>query len=322
MKKTILLFISALTISSFTNAQEGKPSVKIFSNFNYDISAAEDPNENQPFKEFEIKRAYLGYSYKIDEKFSTKITFDIGSNSGGSQYTAFLKIASLKWIPSSNLSVNFGMVGTKNFKFMEKTWGRRYIEKSALDKYKWANSADVGVTADYKINKYISVDAQILNGEGYKKTQASNGLFRGGLGLNILIMDNMSARIHQDISPRSSYDDSSAAQTITSAAIAYSSNTLTIGAEMDIMENTNNIIDHKQELYSIYGSYKISDYYTVFGRYDNAEETSHSGSYTIYGIERKMTKGVTIALNAQTWTETPEESEGETTLFLNLEYKF
>ena len=73
------------------------------------------------------------------------------------------------------------MIGTKNFKFMEKTWGRRYIDKSAQDKYKWASSADAGVSLDYKLSNKISLDAQVLNGEGYKKTQSANGLFRGVL---------------------------------------------------------------------------------------------------------------------------------------------
>ena len=50
------------------------------------------------------------------------------------------KIASLTWKPMSNTSINMGMIGTKNFKYMEKSWGRRYIEKSALDKEKWAFS--------------------------------------------------------------------------------------------------------------------------------------------------------------------------------------
>ena len=94
MKKTILLLSSAFLISMNVSAQQGKPSVKVFSNFNYDMSAEEG---EQAFKEFEIKRAYLGYSQAIDDKFAAKVIFDIGSNSGGSSYTAFLKIASLNW---------------------------------------------------------------------------------------------------------------------------------------------------------------------------------------------------------------------------------
>ena len=53
-----------------------------------------------------------------------------------------------------------------------------------------------------------------------------------------------------------------------------------------------------------------------------ASETDQEGSYTIYGIERQMAKGVTVAINMQSWTDAAEGSEAESTLFLNLEYKF
>ena len=318
MKKTILLLV---TVFSFfhVSAQEGYPFAKIFFNFNYDMSSENDADD---FKAFEIKRSYLGYSHKIDDKFSTKITFDVGSNSAGSSYTAFLKIAALKWNTSDNLTLNFGMVGTKNYKFMEKTWGRRYIQKSALDKYKWANSADAGVTADYKFNDQITIDAQILNGEGYKNTQSSSGFFRGTIGLIYKVTDNLSVRVSQDISPRSSYDEMSKNQTITTAALAYSSNTMTLGAETNMMNNVANVKDNEEELMSIYGAYKISNNYTLFARHDDAFETSNSGKYTVYGVERKMVKGVTVALNMQTWDNEFKGSEDEETLFISLEYKF
>jgi hypothetical protein len=318
MKKTILLLATIFTFT-YVSAQEGSPSVKIFSNFNYDMSSEDDTDA---FKAFEIKRSYLGYSYKIDDKFSTKITFDVGNNSSGSSYTAFLKIAELKWSASDNLTLNFGMVGSKNFKYMEKNWGRRYIQKSALDKYKWANAADAGLTADYKFNDQITIDAQILNGEGYKNTQSSNGLFRGSIGLTYKIMDNFSIRVSQDVSPRSSYDEMSENQTITTAALAYSTNNMTLGAESNMMNNVANVKDNEEELMSIYGAYKISNNYTLFARYDDASETSRAGTYTVYGIERKIAKGITVALNIQSWENDADGSEAEETLFLNLEYKF
>ena len=184
MKKLLILtLVLAFTLS--INAQEGNPFAKVFTNFNHD----NDKNE------FELKRAYLGYSYKIDDNFSTKITFDVGNNSSGSAYTAFLKIASLSWKPMKNTNINMGMIGSKNFKFMEKSWGRRYIEKSALDKEKWANSADLGVSLDYKVFDNFTIDGQILNGEGYKKTQSANGLFRGGLGLTYMVSNNLKLRL-------------------------------------------------------------------------------------------------------------------------------
>ena len=320
MKKTILALSAALLTVISVNAQVGKPSVKVFSNFNYNLSSEEGETA---FKEFEIKRAYLGYSYKIDEQFSTKITFDVGNNESGSAYTAFLKIASLKWKNSDKLTLNVGMVGTKNFKFMEKSWGRRYIEKSAQDKYKWANSADLGVTADYKISDNLAIDAQILNGEGYKKAQDNLGLFRGGLGVTYKISTNLALRLYQDITPRSTYTDSTDSQYISTASLAYSGTNFSLGYESSLKQNADNIIaDEEKSLMSIYGSYKLNDDYTLFARYDDATETAKEGSYTIYGIERQMTKGVTVALNMQSWTDAADGSEAENTLYLNLEYKF
>jgi len=320
MKKTILALSAALLTVISVNAQVGKPSVKVFSNFNYNLSSEEGETA---FKEFEIKRAYLGYSYKIDEQFSTKITFDVGNNESGSAYTAFLKIASLKWKNSDKLTLNVGMVGTNNFKFMEKSWGRRYIEKSAQDKYKWANSADLGVTADYKISDNLAIDAQILNGEGYKKVQDDSGLFRGGLGVTYKISTNLALRLHQDIIPRSTYTDSTDSQYISTASLAYSGTNFSLGYEASLKQNADNIIaDEEKSLMSIYGSYKLNEDYTLFARYDDATETAKEGSYTIYGIERQMTKGVTVALNMQSWTDAADGSEAENTLYLNLEYKF
>ena len=39
----------------------------------------------------------------------------------------------------TNTTLNMGMIGTKNFKFMEKSWGRRYIEKSYIRQRKVIN---------------------------------------------------------------------------------------------------------------------------------------------------------------------------------------
>lgn len=308
MKKLFsLTLVFAFTLS--INAQEGKPFGKVFTNFNHD----NDKNE------FELKRAYLGYSYKIDDNFSTKITFDVGNNESGSAYTTFLKIASLTWKPMSNTSINMGMIGTKNFKFMEKSWGRRYIEKSALDKEKWANSADLGVSLDYKLFENLTLDGQILNGEGYKKTQDADGLMRVGFG-GTYKLSNFSIRLFRDIKSCACSDID---QEITTASISYSNNGLNLGFETDMMANSSNIENDDREIMSVYGSYKLSDRYTLFGRYDDyTSEGSwdEDGTYAIAGVEAQLTKGVKAAVNVRQTTN--ENDVKDNALYLNLEYKF
>ena len=309
MKKLLsLTLVLAFTFS--INAQEGNPFGKVFTNFNHD----NDKNE------FELKRSYLGYSYKIDDNFSTKITFDVGNNSSGSAYTAFLKIASLSWKPISNTTLNVGMIGTKNFKFMEKSWGRRYIEKSALDKEKWANSADLGVSLDYKVFDNFTIDGQILNGEGYKNTQDEDGLMRVGYG-GTYKLSNFSIRVFRDIK---SCDCTDINQEITTAAVSYSNNQLNIGFETDMMANSNNIENEDKEIMSVYGSYKISERYTLFGRYDDyTSENSwdEDGTYIIAGVEAQLTKGVKAAANIRQTTNDINDVK-DNSFYLNLEYKF
>ena len=309
MKKIIsLTLVFAFTLS--LNAQEGKPFGKVFTNFNHD----NDKNE------FELKRAYLGYSYKIDDNFSTKITFDVGNNSSGSSYTTFLKIASLTWKPMTNTTLNMGMIGTKNFKFMEKSWGRRYIEKSALDKEKWANSADLGVSLDYKVFENFTLDGQILNGEVYKKTQDADGLMRVGFG-GTYKLSSFSIRLFRDIKSCACSDID---QEITTASISYSNNGLNLGFETDMMANSNNIENDDREIMSIYGSYKLSDRYTLFGRYDDyTSEGSwdEDGTYAIAGVEAQLTKGVKAAVNIRQTTNDINDVK-DNSFYLNLEYKF
>jgi len=308
MKKLFsLTLVFAFTLS--INAQEGKPFGKVFTNFNHD----NDKNE------FELKRAYLGYSYKIDDNFSTKITFDVGNNESGSAYTTFLKIASLTWKPMSNTSINMGMIGTKNFKFMEKSWGRRYIEKSALDKEKWANSADLGVSLDYKLFENLTLDGQILNGEGYKKNQDADGLMRVGFG-GTYKLSNFSIRLFRDIKSCACSDID---QEITTASISYSNNGFNLGFETDMMANSSNIENEDREIMSVYGSYKLSERYTLFGRYDDyTSEGSwdEDGTYAIAGVEAQLTKGVKAAVNVRQTTN--ENDVKDNALYLNLEYKF
>ncbi|MDC0201670.1 hypothetical protein OAJ56_00355 [Flavobacteriales bacterium] len=326
MKKISLLLCGILFITQQSFSQgEGAPFVTVFTNFNYDLSPAADIQDligtRDDFKAFEIKRAYLGYKYDFDDNLSAKVTFDIGSNSGGSDYTAYLKIASLNWKASENISLNMGMIGTKNFKFMEKSWGLRYIEKSAMDKYKWASSADAGISMDYKLMDGLSIDAQLINGEGYKNTQDDFGLLRYGVGLTYELGD-LSFRVFRD----NFGSETDIYQNITTAAASYSMGNLNIGGEKNIMTNASNIEDQSKDITSFYGSFKLNEKYSVFARMDNVSSEDDwnidkDGTYAIGGIERKVTQGVKLAINIQSWKGLTNSGSDET-LFMNLECKF
>ena len=326
-----LIISTLLVLASLNLFSQGTPHVKVFSNFNYDLSAEDNSN---PFKAFELKRAYLGYGHDLSDNFNVKVTFDVGKNASGSDYTAFLKIASLNWKASDKLNLSFGMIGTQNFKFMEKSWGKRYIYKSFQDQNKWASSADAGVSMSYVISSSLKVDAQILNGEGYKRSQSSDGLMRGGLGL-VYSAESLKLRIARDMMPRSSYSEDQDLQAINTIALSYNASKLSLGGEYNIRENTANFVDYTSSAFSVYGSLDLGNGVSLFGRFDQSSSENaleeqwnidNEGELTIFGIEKQMTEGVKISANIRSYKdatlESVEDSEATNTLFLNLEYKF
>tara|TARA_Y100000746_G_scaffold190885_1_gene170802 strand:- start:1149 stop:2135 length:987 start_codon:yes stop_codon:yes gene_type:complete len=325
-----LLLTTILVLSTANLFAQGSPHAKVFSNFNYDL----DADAEYAFKAFEVKRAYLGYGYKLSDGFSAKVTFDVGKNSAGSNYTAFLKIASLSWQASDKLNVSFGMIGTKNFKFMEKAWGKRYIYKSFQDENKWASSADAGANLTYTLSDNLIIDAQVLNGDGYKNLQGSDGYMRGGAGL-ILKTDGMSFRVARDIVPRTMYGDEYESQYINTFAMVYTASNLSLGGEYNLRENTSNVVDNTSSAFSVYANLDIGNDVSLFGRYDlsdsedaneNQWNIENEGELTIIGIEKQMTKGVKVAVNVKSFKAATLDSEKEPAannmLYLNLEYKF
>ena len=325
-----LLITTILILSSVNLFAQGSVHSKVFANFNYDL----DADAENAYKEFEVKRAYLGYGYKLADGFSAKVTFDVGKNSAGSNYTAFLKIASLSWQASDNLNVSFGMIGTKNFKFMEKAWGKRYIYKSFQDQNKWASSADAGANLTYTLSDNLIIDAQILNGDGYKNLQGSDAYMRGGAGI-IFKADDISFRVARDVMPRTMYSDDYESQYINTLAVAYSGSNITLGGEYNLRENTSNVVDNTSSAFSVYGNLDIGNDVSIFGRYDmsdsedaneNQWNIENEGELTIIGIEKQMTKGVKVALNVKSFKaatlDGEEEAEANNMLYLNLEYKF
>ena len=67
-----------------------------------------------------------------------------------------------------------------------------------LTKKNGLNSADLGVSLDYEVSENFTIDGQILNGEGYKKTQDADGLMRVGFG-GTYKLSNFSIRLFRDI---------------------------------------------------------------------------------------------------------------------------
>lgn len=298
----------------------GSPFAKIYTNAHTQVS--EQKNETA----FEITRAYLGYEYEFSKNFSAKINLDFGNpESGKFQHVAYLKYAYLNY-RNRNFSIYFGMIKTSLFEIQEKNWGHRYILKSFMDEYKFESSADIGVSLTYKINDILSIDAILVNGEGYKSVQLDS-TYRGGAGITITPFQDFILRGYFD------YEKKDEPLVNFTTFIGYSNDALSAGLEFNIENNNNYDKDHNLTGYSAYASYQVNKWFEVFGRYDYLTSNklsgepdpwniSNDGQLFMAGLEFTPVKGIKLAPNYKGWLPSAGASSLISWIYLSAEIKY
>ena len=323
---TILVIFFSLNIYT-QDTNKGDIFSTIFWNYNTDLSS-----ESSKKNSFEVKRVYLGYKFKIDDKISAKVTFDIGKNSAGSDYTAFLKTAQIDWSLKDNFKLSFGMIGNKQFKYQESIWGYRYLYKTFQDENKFGSSADLGVNGEIKVSKNLKMNLFMLNGEGYKNIQDDDGYMKIGGNLIYEISNGLSLKLYYDSEPGN--DEFNV--TNVGYFIGYDKNKTRVGLEYNKINNAKSFnspsLDNNLSGFSGYISQIFSENSSVFFRYDSLESNIVSGSsepwnsgkdgkLMILGYEHVVTKGFKLNLNYRNYNYTDNSINNKSMVFINAEIK-
>ena len=273
---------------------KGKAIVQVFANFHTGFGA-EKKNLG-----FELERSYLGYEYKFKDGLSVKAVMDIGKSSDVSDYQriAYIKNALVSW-KKGNMTLNGGLISTTQFNFQEKFWGYRYVMKSFQDLNKFGNSADLGISVAYKFADWVSADAIIVNGEGYKKLQLNKGL-NYGLGLTLTPVKGFNIRLYGGFNDNTEEGKKDIVNM--AAFIGYQSDKFRIGAEYNHMLNASYKGGNDQFGYSVFGSAKIAKFADIYARFDdlyskNNWNISKDERTAIVGAQFKVCKYVKIAPN-------------------------
>ena len=323
---TILVIFFSLNIYT-QDTNKGDIFSTIFWNYNTDLSS-----ESSKKNSFEVKRVYLGYKFKIDDKISAKVTFDIGKNSAGSDYTAFLKTAQIDWSLKDNFKLSFGMIGNKQFKYQESIWGYRYLYKTFQDENKFGSSADLGVNGEIKVSKNLKMNLFMLNGEGYKNIQDDDGYMKIGGNLIYEISNGLSLKLYYDSEPGN--DEFNV--TNVGYFIGYDKNKTRVGLEYNKINNAKSYnspsLDNNLSGFSGYISQNFSENSSVFFRYDSLESNIVSGSsepwnsgedgkLMIFGYEYVVTKGFKLNLNYRNYNYNDNSINNKSMVFINAEIK-
>ena len=273
---------------------KGKAIVQVFGNFHTGFGAENDD------RGFELERSYLGYEYNLGKGLSVKGVMDIGKSSDVSDYQriAYIKNAMVSWKKGA-LTLNGGLISTTQFNFQEKFWGYRYIMKSFQDEYKFGSSADLGISVAYKFADWVSADAIIVNGEGYKKIQKNDGL-NYGLGITLTPIKGFQIRLYGGLNE--SGEEGKKDITNFAAFAGYKHEKFTIGAEYNQMWNTSHTDGADQSGYSIFASAKLSKTSDLYARFDDlySKDDWNIGKdeqAAILGAQFKLGKNVKVAPN-------------------------
>ena len=345
MKKMLLLSLFLMIIYP-----QGSFSGMTYFDYTYDLTK-DAANDNG----FALKRVYFTYQQELSEGISYKFQTDVGQlevidwndnyaqtdGTKKTQYVVYLKNAKIDW-NSSIGKITLGLQGMNIFNVIEKTWGFRFLEKSAMDKYGFSSSADMGIGYSGKLTgNNLHYSFMYTNGSGYKKTEndqykkLSTQLVYGQK--NLTKKDGLNLGASFTIEPYDYEDENNNTTTKNKTLMAFyggfSGYGLRIGGEFDSYQDEGTNIN--EQIMAGYINYKLSNKINVLGRVDiydpwtesvddenttDNNEAKDNQTNIIAGFNYHPAQGLTITPNIR--MSIPEEGDSSTLFMLNFEFKF
>jgi hypothetical protein len=302
MKKIIGLLLVLMTSANLwtvsaqnkTEEPKGKAIIRIFTNFHTGFGQGRND------RGFELSRSYLGYQYDLGKGLQLKAVMDVGKSSSVDDLNriAFIKNAQVSW-KTGKLTLHGGLITTTQFKVQEDFWGYRYMMMSFQDYYKWGSSADLGISASYQLADWISADAIVVNGEGYKKVQKTDGL-QYGLGATLRPVSGLTVRLYGSLNEGA--DPTKEDITNLATMVGYKGKSFSIAGEYNLMANSGNVKDANLYGISVYGTVKVNNQVETFLRYDQLSSKddwneNKDESSILAGAQFKVGKYVKLAPN-------------------------
>ena len=307
MKNLIIL----LTCISISMAVDGKIGGITY----FDYSKTEDESA------FNFNRQYFSYAIDMSDDIKFKVIFDVGRSPTDSRLNTYLKKAQVNY-KTSYANISLGLIGMNTYGVQEKNWGYRFIEKSAIDRYGFSSTADIGVGFARSLTDNLNMSLQVVNGEGFKQPQVDKYhkiSFNTTYGERRL---NNNDGYNTGIVYSTEATDSDPTNMI-SAFGGFAGMCLRLGAEYDMLTKE----DTESSIISVSANYSFMDNKDIFLRYDMYDEDTSvdkdGSSYMITGILLSCGNGLSVAPNMRIKSyENDSKESDETEYKVNLQFKF
>ncbi|MFQ6613600.1 MAG: hypothetical protein ACE5D1_02040 [Fidelibacterota bacterium] len=214
-----------------------------------------------------------------------KFNFTTDINTSASPRNVYVKYAKIDWNTDFG-KVVIGLQGMNMFGVQEKTWGYRSVDKSAMDRFGFSHSADLGLGYYRSFGSNLNVSALITNGAGYK--HAENDSYKkisvlAYLGESRLDKNpGWNGGISTSHEPQLIGTDSTNKVTTLGLFGGWSSEVIRVGGEFATQTHAFNGMGSESFVY-LYGNMKMGKL-DVLGRLDQYTVGNVSTSYMTDGI--------------------------------------
>jgi len=339
MKHFSLLSLITLLIISNLSAQDHlkndtNSSHKVFANiftggyYNF--------NTKKPNAGFELSTALLGYQYQKQDKVKFTLIYDVTHTTSnimvsdtlgnplpvfyvaGSEYTAFLKMAEIKWYFAKHMSLAAGQLLNEQYlTVQDKYWGHRYVLTTMQELFRLGSPADFGMRVEYKNKKIFAFSLGAVNGDGPFARQDTLSVIKYTSNLELFLIKNLLIKAYIGLTP-TTYDTDKDLKSTFSGFVAYEQPKYKIGIEYSDVQNVN-FTDTKYTGISGFLLYNITDKWELFTRFDhidNAPTCKHESIF-IGGFQYQPEKNLFLSLNYRHWNKSAIRQ-----LYFNVGVKF
>jgi len=321
------LMFSIITIVNGQEQEElpsGKPIAKIFADYRNQL------NGEGSFRGFGVSRAFIGYSYKTDNRLSAQILLDIGAPLRNEEVTyrryAFIRNAFISY-KMEKLTLTAGITDGRGHVEPLAFWGKRYIANTFLLINRYMDVADIGIIADYSISSTVTVNVQLMNGEGYTNIQNDSTILYGA-GITIKPAGGFVLRFFGD-----TYSNGLDRKNTFSSFAGFKHTKFAIGAEFNYKTDFDWTDSHNVYGFSVLSSFYLNDHFELYARYDKSSSVIiegeqdpwnilNDGSLLISGIQYTYSKHLRLAISYQGWSPSSGETPRWDFIQANAEFKF
>jgi hypothetical protein len=338
MKKIIFVIIICLSCSGFQNAgaqntadtfaspvSRGTVFGQIFADFKYNLTETKEPRAA-----FRFNQGILGYKHDLNEKVSGKIMLDVTRTTHfthlpdslgveyfeGSKYTAYLKMAEIKWKLNQRLTLRFGqLLNTQYLTVQDVFWGFRYVDVTVQEKFRMGAPADFGAQLDVQAHENMLVQLSVTNGEGPFRYQDQQGKMLYAANVQAAPVEGLILKFYVDFAPAPS--DVQSDKSVISFFTGFRQKQFMLGAEYAHISNAD-YSNENVDAFSVFGSVVVAPQFTLLARWDRYHSADKlTIDYLLGGIQYEPVQYFTIAINGRYYS-----AEEQTMLLASFGLKF